>query len=75
LGANRLLRQTAARLGDYADAALLDELERVLLDVANSPLHSSPAEVERVQQRIEQQGLLFRVRVTSTASRERGQKL
>lgn len=75
LGANRLLRQTAARLGDYADAALLDELERVLLDVANSPVHSSPADVERVQQRIEQEGLLFRVRVTSTASREKGQKL
>ena len=28
LGANRLLRQTATRLGDTADAALLGELER-----------------------------------------------
>jgi hypothetical protein len=75
LGANRLLRQAAERLGDFADAALLDELERVLLDVANSPVRSSPAELEQIQQRIEGEGLLFRVRITSTASRERGQKL
>lgn len=75
LGANRLLRQAALRLNDFADAALLDELERVLLDVANSPIRSSPADLEQVQQRIEHEGLLFRVRVTSTASRERGQKL
>lgn len=75
LGANRLLRQAAERLGDYTDAALLDELERVLLDVANSPVRSSPAELEQIQQRIEREGLLFRVRITSTDSRERGQKL
>jgi hypothetical protein len=75
LGANRLLRQAADRLGDYADAALLDELERVLLDVANSPAHSSASDLEQLQQRIEREGLLFRVRITSTASRERGQKL
>ncbi|HEX4228196.1 MAG TPA: hypothetical protein VHZ07_05970 [Bryobacteraceae bacterium] len=75
LGANRLLRQAAEHLGDYADAALLDELERVLLDVANSPAHDSAANLDQLQQRIEREGLLFRVRITSTASRERGQKL
>lgn len=75
LGVNRLLRQTATRLGDIADAALLDELERVLLDVANGPDQTSPADLERTQQQIEQEGLLFRVRVTSVASRERGEKL
>lgn len=75
LGANRLLRQAAVRLNDLADAALLDELERVLLDVANSPIRTSSADLEQVQQRIDHQGLLFRVRITSTASRERGQKL
>lgn len=75
LGANRLLRQTAARLGDNTDAALLDELERVLLDIANSPDHSSAADLERTQEQIAKEGLLFRVRVTSVASRERGGKL
>ncbi len=75
LGANRLLRQTATRLGDRTDAALLDELERVLLDVANSPSALDGADLERLQERIGRQGLLFRVRITSTNSRERGQKL
>lgn len=74
LGANRLLRQTAVRLGDSADAVLLDELERVLLDVANSPDQPSKADFERAQQQIEQ-GLLFKVRVASVSSRERGRKL
>jgi hypothetical protein len=75
LGANRLLRQTATRLGDLTDAALLDELERVLLDVANSPPAMEAADLERLQRRIGHEGLLFRVRITSTDSRERGQKL
>jgi hypothetical protein len=75
LGANRLLRETAVRLGDYTDAALLDDLERGLLSIANTPLHSSPAALEQVQQWIENDGLLFKVRVASSASRERGQSL
>jgi hypothetical protein len=75
LGANRLLRQTAVRLGDLTDAALLDELERVLLDVANSPPKMEAADLKRLQKRIGHGGLLFRVRITSTDSRERGQKL
>jgi hypothetical protein len=75
LGANRLLRQTAVRLGDRTDAALLDELERVLLDVANSPPKMKAVDLKRLQKRIGHEGLLFRVRITSTDSRERGQKL
>src|SRR5262249_6391674 len=34
---NRLYRQTAAQQGDAALASVLDELERVLVDVAHSP--------------------------------------
>lgn len=75
LGANRLLRQTATRLGDLTDAALLDELERLLMDVANSPPTISAAKLEHLQRRIGHEGLLFRVRITSTDSWERGQKL
>jgi hypothetical protein len=75
LGANRILRQTAAQLGDMADASLLEELERLLLRVANSPDRLSAVELERTQQQITREGLLFRVRVTSVASRERGERL
>ena len=75
IGANRLLRQAATRLGDLSDAALLDELERVLLDFANSSDGLSPSNVAHTQQQIEQRGLLFKVRVSSVASRERGERL
>ncbi|MGA8030230.1 MAG: hypothetical protein WB992_24065 [Bryobacteraceae bacterium] len=75
LDENRLLRQSAVHLGDTAEAGLLDELERVLLDVANSPSSIPPADLEALQSRVESEGLLFKVRITSTDARERGQKL
>ena len=72
---NRLLRQTAARAGDTSQAALLDDLERVLLDIANSPSNISAADLENLQSRVIDEGLLFKVRITSTDVREKGQKL
>lgn len=72
---NRLLRQSALRLGDRADAALLDDLERVLLDLANRPAAASGNDLEVLQHRIESDGLLFKVRISSTDAREKGQKL
>ena len=75
VGENRLLRQIVARKGDRSDTAVLDELERVLLDIANSPSDVSPAELDHLRQRIESQGLLFKVRVISANVREKGMKL
>jgi hypothetical protein len=75
LGENRLLRQTAARIGDVSHAALLDELERVLLDIANSPSNASSADLENLQRRIESEGLLFKVRIVDANIREKGQRL
>lgn len=75
LNDNRLLRQTAARSGDAIDASLLDELERVLLDIANSPANMSAGDLEALQTRIDNEGLLFKVRITSSDARSRGQKL
>lgn len=72
---NRLLRQTAARNGDPVDASLLDELERVLLDVANSPAEMTAGEFEALRSRIDSEGLLFKVRITSSDARFKGQKL
>ena len=60
---NRLYRQTALKEGDQAMASTLDELERVLLDIANSPDELTPAAFETIRKRIEEQGLLFKVRV------------
>lgn len=60
---NRLYRQTARESGDNAMASTLDELQRVLLDVANSPDEVTPAQFESIQKRIASQGILLKVRV------------
>jgi hypothetical protein len=75
VGANRLLRQSAERLGDRQDAAVLEDLEHVLLEVANAPDTPSKQDTARVQQRIAENELLFKVRITSTDARERGLRL
>ncbi|HTZ32508.1 MAG TPA: hypothetical protein VMH31_08630 [Methylomirabilota bacterium] len=68
---NRLYRQTALKEGDQAMASTLDELERVLLDIANSPDEITPAQFESLQKRIEAKGILFKVRVVNQDLRER----
>jgi hypothetical protein len=75
LDENRLLRQTAARAGDASHAAVLDELERTLLDIAHSPAEITSAELESLQRRIESEGLLFKVRVISSNIHHKGQQL
>jgi hypothetical protein len=71
LAANRLYRQTAATTGDAAVASVLDELERVLVDVAASPSTLTQGDLDAVRRRIESKGLLFKVRVVSSEVRER----
>jgi hypothetical protein len=68
---NRLYRQTALKEGDRAMASTLDELERVLLDIANSPDEVTPAQFEALRKRIEARGILFKVRVVNQDLRER----
>jgi hypothetical protein len=60
---NRLYRQTALSSGDNAMASTLDELQRVLLDVANGPSEVTPAQFETIQKRIAERGILLKVRV------------
>lgn len=73
LARNRLLRQASVRAGDAARSALLDDLERILLDVANSPPDLSKDELQLLQARIKHEGLLFKVRITSAGVRHEGQ--
>jgi predicted anti-sigma-YlaC factor YlaD len=67
---NRLYRQTALTTGEPAVASVLDDLERVLIEVANGPSTLSPEEFGRVRKRIEQQGIIFKVRVFGERVRE-----
>ncbi len=71
VAANRLYRQTAIQTGDTATASVLDDLERVLVDVAASPSTVSQEELDTVRRRIESKELLFKVRVVSSQVRER----
>ncbi len=71
LAENRLYRQTAASAGQTGMAALLEELERLLLEIAHSPEKLHPAELDQIRRRIEAQGILFKVRVFGSELRER----
>ncbi|HLH02660.1 MAG TPA: hypothetical protein VKX25_07815 [Bryobacteraceae bacterium] len=75
LSENRLLRQSALQLGNRPQAAVLDDLERVLVSLANAPENRSADETKMLQERVEDGRLLWKVRITSTNARERGQKL
>jgi hypothetical protein len=63
--ANRLYRQTATQKGDSRIAALLSDLEPVLVELSHSSDRLSPAELASLQKRIDSKGLLFKVRVVS----------
>jgi hypothetical protein len=70
---NRLYRQAALRTGDKSVSNVLDELERVLLEVAHSPSKLNSAEFEQIRQRIAADGILFKIRVVGSNLRERKQ--
>jgi hypothetical protein len=74
VAANRLYRQTAAQSGDAAITELLDEIERVLVDVAAGPARVPASELTDVQRRIDARDLLFKIRVLSAEIRDRQQK-
>ena len=68
---NRLYRQTAQQQKDPELAGMLDQVERVLIDIAHHPDSVSGKELEELQQRIEAQGVLFKVRVIDSRVKAR----
>ena len=71
LPANRLFRQAANRSGEAGLSGVLDELERVLLDVRHGPSRLTPAEREALARRIDAEGVLFKVRILGSRLRDR----
>ena len=63
LEANRLYRQSARHGGRKRLATLLDELEPFLLELAHATDESSPEEMQALRDRIDEQALLFKVRI------------
>jgi len=72
----RLYRQTALHTGDAVVAGVLDELERVLLEIAHAPSRLAPAQVDELRRKLRAEGILFRIRVLdSTVRNQDGHKL
>jgi hypothetical protein len=71
LSENRLYRETALEQGDGRIASVLDELERVLMDVAHSPDEVTGVQLQAIRERMEAGGILFKVRVVGEELEER----
>jgi anti-sigma factor RsiW len=71
VAANRLIRQSAERSGDIVIAEVLEDLERVLLEIANAPADGSSNELSGLQSRIDDEDLVFRLRVIASEMRRR----
>ena len=71
VAANRLIRQSASQSGDTGVADVLEDLERVLLEIANAPADVTSNQLSDLKDRITAQDLLFRVRVVASEMRNR----
>jgi len=63
LDSNHLYRVSSQQAGDPQVAHLLDQLGRVLAEIANGPAEVSPEDLQQVRHTIQSEGLLFKVRV------------
>src|SRR5258708_5841764 len=63
LDSNRLYRESAMKTGDPAISHTLDDLERVLAEIANGPSDLTAKDLERLRRQIQSQGLLFKIHV------------
>jgi hypothetical protein len=67
----RIYRQTAARNGEDSVAALLEEIERLLLEIARGPSTLEPEDVEALRERLDSEAILFKIRVVNSNVRSR----
>lgn len=67
----RLMRESLARQGESATLSFFDEIQRVLIEIADA----GPAESAGLQRRIADGSLIFKVHVVESNLRAQGQKL
>jgi hypothetical protein len=70
----RLLRSALLASGDSGTLALVDDVERFLLEAANEPEHPADAEMTTLRRRIEDDSLIFKIRIIKSNLRTRGQQ-
>lgn len=75
LADGRLYRLTAAQTGEQRYVDMLDDLEAVLVEVARSPENVKDQDIKTLRSRIDDNGLLFKVRAVTNEIRERQQEL
>ena len=69
--ASRLYRQDVVDIDEPAVAAVLEELERVLLDIVHQPSQATAADLDEIRRRIDSAALLFKVRVMTNELQRR----
>ena len=74
VAASRLYRQDAIALNERAVAAVLEEVERVLLDIVHQPAQATAADLDEIRRRIDSAALLFKVRVMTSELEHRLQQ-
>ena len=71
VAASRLYRQNAVAINEPALAAILEEVEHVLLDIVHQPAQATAADLDEIRRRIDSAGLLFKVRVMTNELQHR----
>lgn len=74
LDSNHLYRVSSQQAGGPQVARLLDQLGRVLAEIANGPAEVSPRDLEQVRHAIQSEGLLFKVRVVGSEVNSRARR-
>lgn len=74
LDSNHLYRVSSQQAGDPQVSRLLDQLGRVLAEIANGPAEVSPGDLEQVRHTIQSEGLLFKVRVVGSEVNSRARR-
>jgi len=75
VAANRLFRMSARQAGEAGVASVLDELGRVLIELAHGPSQLGPGEREQLRRRLEAGDILFKVRVLESRVRSREKQI
>lgn len=74
LDSNHLYRVSSQQAGDPQVARLLDQLGRVLAEIANGPAEVSSEDLQQVRHTIQSEGLLFKVRVVGSEVNSRARR-
>jgi hypothetical protein len=71
VAASRLYRRNATVINEPALAAVLEDVERVLLDIVHQPPQATAADLNEIRRRIDSAGLLFKLRVMTNELQHR----